>query len=264
MKKGSIATLIAATLVIGGQVLAEENVTTPSAPEISAVTATIEKAESITEKRTEKVRARGERLVNERISTLTRERNTVTKSKLTDAQKKELTDMIDLQIAALTAVKVTLTSTTTDATSTKYLTESIFTDYRTYGVMVPKIRLETRIYTLQNHIAKITGETFVKVQANIDVHKAKGQDVTAWQAGLDKAKATVATDTTTLAGLLTKVQGLKASDYGTTSKDVIQSTNTSLKSVSKDLRTINTLIKSPRYMKNVTSTSTGATTTVHQ
>ena len=137
----------------------------------------------------------------------------------------------------------------------------VFSEYRIYGIIIPQVHLEKRIFDLQNHITKITNEVFPKVQTAIDTQKAKGKDVTVWQTGLDKAKTTVSSDTATLAALLTKVQALKPADYGTSSKAIIESANTDIKTVSKDLRTINALIKSPRYMKNVTSTTTQATTT---
>jgi hypothetical protein len=241
-------------------VFAEETITTPSVPEISTVVATTEKAETVKENRISKLKARGTALIQERAKSLSKERDVITKSKLTDAQKKTLTDIIDQQIANLTSLKVTLDGAT-DATSTRRLVESVFSEYRIYGIIIPQVHLEKRIFDLQNHITKITNEVFPKVQTAIDTQKAKGKDVTVWQTGLDKAKTTVSSDTATLAALLTKVQALKPADYGTSSKAIIESANTDIKTVSKDLRTINALIKSPRYMKNVTSTTTQATTT---
>ena len=131
----------------------------------------------------------------------------------------------------------------------------IYTDFRIFGVVIPQIRLEKRIYDLQNHSEKLSN-TFLKVQAKIDEYKAKGKDVTSWQKGLDDAKVLVVNDMNTLTLLLQKVQSLTPSQYGTTSKMVIDQANIDLKKVSKDFNSIAKIIRKPSGMKNIPPVAT--------
>jgi cell pole-organizing protein PopZ len=135
------------------------------------------------------------------------------------------------------------------------LTSSIFTDFRIYGVVLPQVRLEKRIYELQNHAASLT-EVFAKVQLAIDAQKAKGKDVSVWQANLDATKTLVVKDTEKLSSLFTQISALKPSDYGTTSKATIESVNIGVKAVAKDFQSIRSKIRRPEILKNTTATTT--------
>jgi hypothetical protein len=110
-----------------------------------------------------------------------------------------------------------------------------------------------------NSLANFDARLFLYSTASTTNNSTLGSVPTRNPASISSVPAP--SDTATLAALLTKVQALKPADYGTSSKAIIESANTDIKTVSKDLRTINALIKSPRYMKNVTSTTTQATTT---
>jgi heat shock protein HslJ len=88
------------------------------------------------------------------------------------------------------------------------------------------------------------------VQSKIDEHKAKGRDVTEWQKNLDDAKMLVANDMNTLANVLKKVSALQPSDYGTTSKTVIEQANADIKAVMKDFNTIRKNLNASSYKKS--------------
>lgn len=256
MKKRYIAGLVLVSLCTVTQAFADEDsVKVPSVPEIGHVYNVTEKPEIIKDKTLERIKARAARLIKERIKALTDNREAIVKSKLTDTQKKSLTDTLDQQIANMTSLGVVVNQGV-DATSTRTLAQTVVTDYRIYGIIIPKVRLERRIYDLQNYSTKITNETFVKIQAAITKQSEKGKDVTEWQKSLDRAKALVATDNQKLTTLLAQVQALKPADYGTSSKATIEQVNNDLKVIAKDFRTINALVKSPKYFKTRTSTTT--------
>lgn len=238
----------------GNFALAEENeeVKFPSPPEIGVISSVREQPEKISTKSLSRIKYRADQLIKERINTLEANKKVVVSSKsLTLEQQKTITGIIDKNIQDLTLLKGTIASST-DATSTRILTESIFTKFRIYGIVVPQVRLEKRIFELQNHSVKIS-ETFIKVQSRIDEYKGKGRDVTAWQKSIDDAKVQVALNMNTLAILLTKVSALTPSDYGTTSKMVIESANKEIKTVAKDFSSIAKTLNKPKQLKNIGS-----------
>lgn len=196
-----------------------------------------------------KLQARGSQLINERISDLQSNANAITNSQLGIEQKASLSGVINTNVSGLTTLKTSI-GTSTDATSTKALIDSIYTKFRIYGVVIPQIRLEKRIYDLQNHVTKLS-DTFIKVQARIDEYKADGKDVTVWQKSLEDAKLLVATDAGKLATLMLQAQALKPADYGTSTKATIESINAGIKAVAKDFNSIQKSINKPKALKDV-------------
>jgi hypothetical protein len=114
------------------------------------------------------------------------------------------------------------------------------------------VRLQKRIYEVENHIGKVN-ESLAKVQANIDIVKAKGKDVTMWQKSLDDAKLLVATDTAKLSALMVKISAMKPSDYPTNSKVLIKEVNNGIQSIAKEINTIVKKVRKPAYMKEMKS-----------
>lgn len=246
---------IAATMTTSAEVF----IPTISVP--SSVSPLTERSEVIGAKSLVRVQARGAQLIKERVHSLTSNASSVSESKLTAEQKLVFATFFSGKVADLTALGAKIAAGT-DASSTKLLVASIFTDFRIYGIVIPQIRLEKRIYDLQNHIAKLTA-TFTSVQAKIDEQKAKGKDVTAWQKGLDGAKLLVTTDSVKLPALLSQISALKPADYGTTSKATIVSVNTGVRMIAKDLQSINRMMRRPQILhKMVVTGSVNASTTV--
>lgn len=261
MKKIIISTLLAGALV--STAFAESlDTVVPSVPEVTAVYSVTERAESIITKNVTRIKARGAQLIKERVNSLTSNKNSIEKSKLTVEQKTVLSTVITTNINGLTTLGTSIASST-DATSTKVLVNKIFTDFRIYAIVIPQLRLEKRIYDLQNHIPKLN-ETFTKIQTKIDDQKAKGKDVTVWQKSLDDAKTFVATDTAKLSSLFTQISALKPSDYGTTSKATIESVNAGVKLVAKDFASISKVARAPRLAKLHQSATTTASTTINR
>ncbi len=250
MKKTLLETLILGIALSGISVFAENDVIIPSSPALSTVSHKYENEETMLPLRLSRMQVRGDNLIKERINSLTSNMQAITGDKSLQAEQKAALNLIIMtNITGLTALNVSIASSTT-ATSTKALISSIFTNFRIYGIVIPQVRIEKRIYDLQNHSIKLS-DTFLKVQAKIDEAKGKGKDVTVWQKSLDDAKVLVAIDMNTLANLLTKIQALKPSDYGTTSKAIIESANSDLKSVLKDFNSVKKNLHRPNGLSNL-------------
>lgn len=252
MKKALFSTLILGVTFSGLSVFAanDKDIILPMTPIVSSVMSVQEREDGMFSSRYQKVQLRGDILIKERINSLNANMKVIASDKsLTVEQKAALTAIATTNITGLTALKASIASST-DATSTKNLVNSIFTNFRIYGIVIPQIRLEKRIYDLQNHAGKLS-DTFIKVQTKINEYKGKGKDVTVWQKSLDDAKILVANDMNTLANLFTKVSALKPSDYGTSSKATIEQANASLKSVLKDFNTIKKNLHKPSAMGNL-------------
>ena len=256
MKKTFITALTLGVALSGISVFAETAssadvmVTVPTAPSVSVVASVTERQETILSNTLSRIKARGAELIKQRIAALTSTGEVFSRSKtLTTDQKASLATIINTNITNLTALGVSIQAGT-DATTTKPLVASIFTVYRIYGVVIPQVHLEKRVYDLQNYTTKLA-DTFIKIQAKITAAKTNGKDVTAWQKGLDEAKALVAKDMVTLSSTLAKVSALKPSDYGTTSKVVIEQANVDIKSISKDFNTITKKVRRPDVLKKI-------------
>jgi cytochrome b involved in lipid metabolism len=232
-----------------------DDVAIPSAPEIGFVGPVAEKPETVRFTSIDRLKYRGAQLIKERINALDSNKKAIDMSKtLTTDQKSALSTLITTNITGLTTLKASIASST-DATSTKELVNSIYTTFRIYGIVVPQVRLEKRIFDLQNHSQKLS-DTFIKVQAKIDEYKGKGRDVTVWQKSLDDAKILVANDMNTLVVNFQKVSALKPSDYGTTSKMIIEAVNKDIRNVAQDFNSIAKNLRKPKMLQGITASST--------
>lgn len=267
MKKILVSTIFG-LLVLPNMALAEsksgitnDDVVIPSAPSVSVVSSLDEKGDSINERTLRRMssstmvfmlKSRGNTLINERLSSIESNKALIaSNAKLTQGQKDIIIGQLSKSTALLNGIKTSLASST-DASSTKALVNSIYTSARVYGIVIPQARLEKRFYDLENH-TKTLSETFLKVQIKIDEAKAQGKDVTVWQKSLDDAKMLVANDMNSIATALPKVIALTPQDYGTTSKAVIESANATLKTIVKDFASIKKSVHKPSLMNNATS-----------
>jgi hypothetical protein len=174
MKKTLFTTLVLGMTLSGISVFADNDVTLPSTPTVSSVPMVSEKEEMVSTNngRHQKAKSRADNLIKERINKLQENIKVITSDKsLTTDQKTALNTILNTNIAGLTTLQASI-ATSTDATSTKNLVSSIFTQFRIYGIVIPQVRLEKRIYDLQNHSTKLS-DTFIKVQSKIDEYKRK-------------------------------------------------------------------------------------------
>lgn len=265
MKKVLLSTILAGVVLSTASVFAEvsSEVVVPIAPTVTSVVPEVEATVNVKFDSLTKLKARGALLIKQRINSLNANAAVVAASKnLTTEQKAAFAAFFSGKVTELTALSAKI-SAGVDASSTRPLVTSIFTDFRIYAIVLPQVRLEKRIYELQNHVTKLT-ETFTKVQAKIDEQKTKGKDVTTWQKNLDDAKTLVAADVQKLTTLFTQISALKPSDYGTSSKATIQTVNVGVRAVAKDFNSIHMKVRRPEILKRSSSTSVnvGAATNV--
>lgn len=262
-----VPTLYAVPTAISATVINTTDVVVPITPEVTSVSSVIEKAEVLKATSLDRMKARGMQLIKDRVNSLNSNAQAIANSKvLTADQKSAFANFFNGKVSDLNLLGTKIASST-DATTTKALVSSIFTDYRVYGVLIPQLRLEKRLYELQAHSAKLA-DVFTKVQTRINEWKVKGKDVTAWQKNLDDTKAMVSTDTAKIQTLLVQINALHAVDYGTTSKAVIESVNMDTKAIARDFQSVNRKVMRPSYLKNakpvvIVNSTTTATTTVH-
>ncbi len=222
-----------------------DDVRMPTTPDVGTVRPVDEQLQSVVDHTPgSKLQKRASQLIKERMQALLSNKNIIERDKnLTDEQKKILIAPLDSTVTGLNTLGATIASST-DATSTKALVSRITSDYRVFGIVIPQVRLEKRIFDLQNHSQKLS-QAFLKIQTKIDEQKTKGKDVTEWQKNLDDAKALVALDMNSLATMLPKVTALKPIDYGTSSKATIDSVNVELKKIAKDFNSISKVARKP-------------------
>jgi len=101
---------------------------------------------------------------------------------------------------------------------------------------MPKINLEKNIYLLSNHLDRLQNDTLAKIQARISAAQAKGVDVSAKQAALDKATSQLAQIKSDLQALLDEAAGLTPADYPTSYKQEISTVKTDLQNLRQELK----------------------------
>lgn len=254
MKKVIIGSLLGVVMSTGFSFASQgsDDTTVPFSPEVSKVSVVREDKESNLGTTLERIKNKGRVLINQRISSLNSNKTVIESSKqLTETQKSSIVTRINDNVTRLTALNASIASST-DATTTKALVGSIFTDFRIYGVVIPQIRLEKRVYDLQTHAAKLS-DVFIKTQTKIDEKKAAGYDVTAWQKSLDDAKVLVANDLMKLDTLKATTLALTPASYGTTSKATIEAVNKGLKEVKQDFDSVRKLNNQGKFISKTKS-----------
>lgn len=258
MKKTLVSlSLISLTFSLGSVYAStnKDDIRIPDTPAISLVVANSERQEKIASTTLVRLKAKGVKLVDERIAALNKNEKAITNSDLTTDQKAALTGKISVNITGLTTLKTNINAGI-NATSTRSLIDSVYTNFRIYGIVIPQIRLEKRIYDLQNHISKLNS-AFTQIQIKINEAKTLGRDTTAWQKNLDDAKVLVNADSNKLTALLTETRSLTPANYGTSSKATIESVNSGIKTIVKDLYGIEKTAKKLKNIK-ITASSTAS------
>ena len=226
-----------------------KNVIVPVTPTVTVPTPTVEAStkgiDSATKLST--LITRGQQLISVRLTSLAAQKTKVTASKLTDEQKSTLIATIDANTTKLNDLLVQINAGT-DLETVRAQVKSILTDYRIYGVVIAQAEQTRALLALSNHIDLLLNDTIVKIQARLDVAKAKGKDVTAKQAALDAAKAKLPEIKVTIQALIDKVNALTPADYPTTAKTVLTEVKTGTKTVRAQLLQLTNNIKAARTM----------------
>jgi hypothetical protein len=245
--KLSIFLSVMMALAVAGAASAETGDNTTAIIEPPVVTAPAVVAENAPdrelklEKRIEKIKARGAKLIAERLRVLNKAKAKAQSGKSPNAHSADVIALVDTNVAGLSALGVQIKASTNASTS-KELVKQIYSNFRIYAVVMPKIQAYNALDQQTNFVNKVT-ERFTKVQARIDAAKAKGKDVTARQKALDDAKAKLATVAPKISELIAKVVALKPADYPTTSKTVITEIRTGIKANHLTFQQVNQLLK---------------------
>jgi hypothetical protein len=218
------------------------NINMPKDPVINLSLAAVRENQASLQSETSltSVITKGGKLIDMRTKALTKLKTSINNSKLTADQKTALSSMIDDNITGLTQLKTKL-SAETDLTAAKADVNSIFVDYRIYGVFLPKINALRLIDMDSNHLSTLQNTTFINYQAKIDALKTSGGNATLianMEAGLAKAKTDASTASNLINSTQTEAQNLKPADYPTQSKTALNEIRANLNKIRADFRMI--------------------------
>jgi len=189
--------------------------TTSSAKASAAAAAAATAATTATAAQTQRLsnlQTKGGAEIQLRLTNLTKLKTTVADAKhMTAADKTSLTNEITTEITGLTALQTQLKGETT-VTAALTDVQSIFTEFRVYALIDPKVRLMKVAddqQTIEATLASLAG----KLQTRITKDKTAGKDVAAMQTTLDSMNSEIASTKAMSVDAETKVIALQPSDY---------------------------------------------------
>lgn len=202
-------TLLPATanaLSLGGSV----NVTTPA---VKANVSTNAATTTANEKaKLQNVITKGDQEIARRLTslaTLTGKINAATK--LTSSDKATLTAEVTTTISGLNTLKAQLDGETTLAAAHADA-QSIYTEYRVYALVAPKIAL-VKVADDQQVVEQKLQTLIQKLQTRLNAAKAKGKDVSALETTLADMTSKVNASLSVSSSVQAKVIGLQPTDY---------------------------------------------------
>lgn len=143
------------------------------------------------------------------LNTLTSKINAATK--LTASDKATLSNEVDTTISGLTSLKTTL-DTETSLTAARADVQNIYTEYRVYALVAPKIALVKVADDQQVVEAKLTALA-QKLQTRITTLQQAGKDVTSLQSSLTDMNNKIAAAQAVSSQIQAKVINLQPTDY---------------------------------------------------
>lgn len=168
-----------------------------------------------------KLTASGLQLFNTRIFSLSALKIKIQANKnLIPEQQTALITDIEGNVANLHALATEIKNWGGDAAGLRAKVQSVYTDFRVFAVLIPKIHLQAALFVQGNHATKLD-DAFVKVQEKITAANKNGADITKWQEALGAAKAKKAAITTQILSNKGLIDGLKPADYPDTSKQIV-------------------------------------------
>jgi chromosome segregation ATPase len=156
--------------------------------------------------------SKGDQEISRRLSslnTLTAKINAATK--LTATSKAALGSEVTTEISGLTALKSKLDAETTLANA-KVDAQQIYTDYRVYALIVPKVHLVKLADDIQAVDAKLT-TLAGKLQSRIATAQQAGKDVAALQSQLADMNSKISAAQNAASQIESSVINLQPSDY---------------------------------------------------
>lgn len=191
---------------------------------------------------------KGDQEINRRLSSLdglTSKINAATK--LTVSDKTTLANEVSSELTGLTALKTKLDAETT-LSGAKADAQSIYTDYRVYALVTPKVWLVKTADDQQVVETKLTALA-AKLQARITIAQNAGKNVMALQTQLNDLTAKTQAAQAISSAIETKVISLQPGDYNTDhtilsgDRDQLKTAHTDNQAAYTDAKAIVTALK---------------------
>jgi hypothetical protein len=222
--------LVSGTMLLGGIASAATSVTAnASASSGSSKTST---ATANQQQRVQNIITKGNEEIERRLTTLGTLNTKITAAThLNSSDKATLSSEVSTTISGLTSLKATLDADTT-VSSAHTDAESIYTEYRVYALVAPKvglIKVADDQQVVQGMLTTMSG----KLQTRITAEQQAGKSVTTLQSELTDMDNQIAAASTISKGIESSVITLQPSDYNS-NHAVLSGDNTQLKTAHSD------------------------------
>lgn len=162
--------------------------------------------------RLQNIISKGDQEITRRLSSLTTLSAKINAAtRLTASDKTTLTNEVNDTITGLTALKTKLDSETT-ITAARADAQDIYTEYRVYALVAPKINL-IKVADDQQVVEQKLQTLIQKFQTRINAAKAKGKEVSAIQDTLSDMNANATASASVSSSIEAKVIGLQPTDW---------------------------------------------------
>ena len=162
--------------------------------------------------RLQKIISRGDQEIARRLTSLAKLTDKINgATKLTDADKATLTAEVNATISGLNTLKAKLDAETT-VSAARADVQSIYSEYRVYALVAPKVAL-VKVADDQQ-VAEQKLQTLIqKFQTRLNAAKAKGKNVDALETVLNDMTQKVNASASVSSAVQAKVIGLQPTDY---------------------------------------------------
>lgn len=213
MKSQNIKSLnlaISTVLATAGLVLVPISVNAAAASGTPATTSATTSTNDAS--KVQQIITRGNTEITRRLTTLgTLSASVNAATKLTPTDKTNLLSEINSEISGLTSLKTQLDATT-DITSARASAQSIFSDYRVYALVVPKVALVKAADSQQTTETKLT-DLATKLQTRLSAAQSSGKNVATLQSELSDMTSKTNAAQSVSSNIETTVAELQPSDY---------------------------------------------------
>jgi vacuolar-type H+-ATPase subunit I/STV1 len=212
-------------------------------PGTAASDSTAATSDAKTQARLKQTISRGDKEIDRRLKTLNTLSIKITGAKkLSSASKTSLNNEVKAEISALNELKKKLDADT-DLATAQADAKQIFSGYRVYALIVPKIQLIKTADGQQVTIDKLNAIAG-KLQSRVDTAKQQGKDVATLQSALDDLKAKTAEAQSISKAVEAAVIDLQPTDYNSdysvlrSQRDKLKTAQADIKAAAADARTV--------------------------
>ena len=162
--------------------------------------------------RLQRIITKGDQEITRRLTSLSKLASKINAAtKLTDADKATLTAEVNATISGLNTLKAKLDAETTVAAARADV-QSIYTEYRVYALVAPKVGL-VKVADDQQVAEQKLQALIQKFQTRLNAAKAKGKNVDALETVLNDMTQKVNASASVSSAVQAKVIGLQPTDY---------------------------------------------------